>query len=165
MIVNPNSGNFSIGGKKNDEGYKVRVWGRVKAESFHTKKNRYPDYVFDHYYDGKSSLNDTYKFPSLEEVEKFTEKYHHLPGVTSDSDIKDGIDLSELSVQNLEKVEELYLHVIEMNKKLKELKKENKKLINENTDLNKRLSSEIQSTNKRFEKLYKEIRELSKLKK
>ncbi|CAM1374083.1 hypothetical protein [Tenacibaculum xiamenense] len=154
MVFNDVAENLAIGGA-NAQGHKLRVWGKVRATSFRSDSKNYPDYVFDHYYDGKSSLNDAYKFPSLEQVEKFAKENHHLPGVTPYSGVKDGIDLSELSVQNLEKVEELYLHVIELNKTIKSLKEENK-------ELNKKLDSEMSQMNERIEQLSKLIKKSSK---
>lgn len=43
----------------------------------------YPDYVFQTYYEGNSTLNSDYKFLILYETEKFIKENHHLPGVTS----------------------------------------------------------------------------------
>ncbi len=155
MVFNDVNQNICIGGNNSNPRYKLIVEGEVKATSFRSDTQSYPDYVFDHYYDGESDLNKKYEFPSLEEVEKFTKKNHHLPGVTPYSGVKEGIDLTEISVQNLEKVEELYLHIIELNKTIKSLKKENK-------DLNKKLNSEMTLMNERIEQLSKLVKKSSK---
>ena len=74
------------------------------------------DYVFE----------PEYNLMSLESIEKYTKNNKHLPNVPSAEEIiKDGIDLSTVSKMFMEKIEELTLHVIELNKRIKEL--ENKK--------------------------------------
>ena len=79
----------------------------------------FPDYVF----------NKNYKLMTLKEVEEYIVSNHHLPNVPSASDIKtNGIDVAKMSFNQLEKVEELYLHVIELNKSIEQLKAANKEL-------------------------------------
>ena len=92
-----------------------------------------PDYVFQNYFDGYSNLNDNYSFKSLAEIEEFIRKNKHLPGVTSAMQAKkDGHwNLSASNLQNLEKIEELFLHTIEQEKKIESLKEENAHLTNE----------------------------------
>ncbi|MFH6770297.1 hypothetical protein V8G58_00005, partial [Gaetbulibacter aestuarii] len=91
-----------------------------------TTTSYYADYVFEKYLEGKSTLKSTYAFKTLPEVENFIKINKHLPGVSSIKDIgrtEDGkysFNISELSVQLLEKVEELYLHTIEQQKALEE---------------------------------------------
>ena len=56
-----------------------------------------------------------------------TEENNPLPGVTSYQEVKDNnmtINLSELAVQSLEKIEELYLHIIAQQKEIEKLKAE-----------------------------------------
>lgn len=94
-----------------------------------TEKSTYPDYVFEKYFTGASKINPNYQFKSLAETEKFVKENNHLPGVTKITEFsKDGqkylIDAAELSVQNLEKVEELYLHTIQQQKEIDALKAE-----------------------------------------
>ncbi|MGY8916414.1 MAG: hypothetical protein ACKVJF_15185, partial [Flavobacteriales bacterium] len=100
-----------------------------------------PDYVFQTYYTGKSYLNANYKFMSLTYIEKFTTKNHHLPGIKSASEIKrQGYwSLTEASQKNLEKIEELFLHTIEQEKKIQDLKSENDAMSKELQSLRKDL--------------------------
>ncbi|MEO0896625.1 MAG: hypothetical protein AAFY71_09520 [Bacteroidota bacterium] len=73
---------------------------------------------------------------SLEQVEKYVWQNHHLPGVVSQKEVdqQGGVDLAGLTIQLQEKLEELYLHVIELNKEVKSLKEKNQKLkLNMNT--------------------------------
>ncbi len=86
-----------------------------------------PDYVFQNYFDGFSNLNEDYTFKSLSEIEHFLKKNKHLPGVTSAAKAKkEGHwNLSKSNLQNLEKIEELFLHTIEQEKKIKALQSKN----------------------------------------
>ena len=78
-----------------------------------------PDYVFD----------KKYKLMSLNEVENYVTQNHHLPNVPSASDIqKNGLDVANMSFNQLEKLEELYLHVIELNKNVEKLQAANLEL-------------------------------------
>lgn len=77
------------------------------------------DYVFE----------KDYKLMSLEEVESFIKENKHLPNVPTTSEmISDGNDLQKTDAKLLEKIEELTLYMIEMNKEIKALKKENEQL-------------------------------------
>jgi hypothetical protein len=63
----------------------------------------------------------------LAEVEAFINLNKHLPGVPSaESLVKDGgVDVNQMFAKQMEKIEELTLYIIEMNKKLEKLEKEN----------------------------------------
>lgn len=98
---------------------KLSVTGDVASTgAFYTNTGKYADYVFEDYFDGASKIDETYKFRSLEETANYIKENKHLPGVTPIKDIlktDNGytVNLSELSIQQLEKIEELYLHTIE----------------------------------------------------
>jgi hypothetical protein len=53
--------------------------------------------------------------------------------------LKDGINLSDMNVKLLQKIEELTLYVIEINKKVNELQVNNKKFEEENGILKSRI--------------------------
>ena len=61
---------------------------------------------------------------SFSEVERFTRANKHLPGVPSAKEVeeKGGIVINRATEINLEKIEELYLHVIEQQKQIEALK-------------------------------------------
>ena len=67
-----------------------------------------------------------------------------MPGIKSAEEVKkDGFwNLSESNLQNLEKIEELFLHTIEQEKKIDQLKNENESL-----------SAELQSLRKDMEEI------------
>jgi len=83
----------------------------------------HPDYVFEHYFDKDSSSNANYIRYSLEEIEEFIRQHKHLPGVQSRESIEatKSWNISENVRTNLEKIEELYLHIIEQQKKIEML--------------------------------------------
>lgn len=115
-----------------------------------------PDYVFEKYYEGKSNLKEDYTFRSLEEIEKYTKENKHLPGITSAKEIKDKneFNITQSSLNNLEKIEELYLHMIELNKENKNLKLEVERLKNEN--------KEVESLKREVEEIKILLKELQK---
>lgn len=81
------------------------------------------DYVFEPEYKAKMM--------SLEEVEKFTLENKHLPNVLSTQQmVEEGLDVAKTSKMFMEKIEELTLYLIEMNKEIKALKAENEVLKN-----------------------------------
>ena len=114
---------------------KLSVTGDVASTgAFYTTTGKYADYVFEDYFDGASKIDETYKFKSLEETAAYIKANKHLPGVTSIKDIlktDNGytVNLSELSIQQLEKIEELYLHTIEQQQEIIKQKTEINDLI------------------------------------
>ncbi|MCK0148304.1 hypothetical protein MWU78_21850 [Arenibacter sp. F26102] len=98
-----------------------------------------PDYVFQKYFLGNSSLKESYDFQTLAQIEAFVIKHHHLPGIKSAEEVKQNgfWNLSESNLQNLEKIEELFLHTIEQEKKIDQLKTENESLSAELQSLRK----------------------------
>lgn len=122
-------GNGMIGNSK-AANEKLSVHGDVVISGkFYSANSVYADYVFEKYFTGVSNLNLTYEFKSLDYVKDFVEKYNHLPGVTKIADLdktEDGkyiIDFTELSIQQLEKIEELYLYTIEQQQEIDKMKK------------------------------------------
>lgn len=110
-------------------GYELSVGGGIVAEEVLVDIQPWADYVFE----------SDYKLKSLSEVENFIQKEKHLPGVSSAKEIEEnGLNLGEMQKSQMEKIEELYLHVIEMNKQLQTLKTENEALKTKVDQLEKR---------------------------
>ncbi|MDC7999676.1 hypothetical protein POV26_01360, partial [Aequorivita todarodis] len=111
-----------------------------------TTNSIYADYVFEDYFDGYSVINKDYSFKSLKEVETFINNNRHLPGITNiDSLAKNEkgeyqINISELSVQVLEKVEELYLHTIDQQKLIESKDKEIEQLKKKQEEMESRMN-------------------------
>ncbi|VDH04051.1 hypothetical protein [Bergeyella zoohelcum] len=100
--------------------------GKVHASSFMGTNGAtiFPDYVFQKYYTGTSSIKADYNFKSLSQVEDFVKANGHLPGYKSAATIKAQgyVDLMETQLTNVEKIEELYLHLMEKEKEIQDLK-------------------------------------------
>lgn len=74
------------------------------------------DYVFD----------KKYNLMSLKDLEIFISKNKHLPDVPSNTEVENnGIDVIEMNATLLKKVEELTLYLLEQNKRIEKLEKEN----------------------------------------
>jgi hypothetical protein len=106
------TGIVSIGGATPPPGgNRLNVKGSIAATAFNVvAAGSWPDYVF----------GPTYKLRSLEETETFINANKHLPGVLSAKEIEtNGYELSDMQKRMMEKIEELTLHLIEANKRIK----------------------------------------------
>jgi hypothetical protein len=111
------TGNVGIG-TTTPGSYKLNVAGSVRANEVVVNTTG-ADYVFE----------DSYKLKPLEEVEQYIEKEKHLPEIPSASEMKNnGVGVSEIQAKLLAKVEELTLYMIDQNKKLESVIKENEQL-------------------------------------
>jgi hypothetical protein len=106
------NGNVGIG-TENPQA-KLAVNGTVLAKEVKVKNDiTVPDYVFE----------DDYQLPALNEIEAYVKENKHLPEIPSAKDIeRDGLNLAEMNLLLLKKVEELTLHLIEKEKEIKSLK-------------------------------------------
>jgi hypothetical protein len=96
--------------------FKLAVEGKIGAREIRvTSTSPWPDYVFARHYE----------LPSLANLEQYIKENKHLPNIPSAQEVKDkGIELGDMNARLLEKIEELTLYIIELNKKIEELKKE-----------------------------------------
>ena len=82
-----------------------------------------PDYVF----------KDNYRLRSLSELESFIKTNSHLPNVPSAKEVEEnGQDVGDIQLKLLEKIEELTLYMIELEKKVKKQSEEIKGLKSNN---------------------------------
>ena len=110
------SGNVGIGTETPDA--RLAVNGLIHAKEVLVDLVGWPDYVFE----------KNYKLKTLEEVQNFIEINGHLPSVPSAVEVEEcGVNLGEMNKILLEKVEELTLYMIQMDKELKSLREELKK--------------------------------------
>lgn len=88
--------------------------GRIKVDA------GFADYVFE----------EGYTLLSLPEVEAHIKQKGHLHNTPSAKEIEadGGFDVGEITVNQQEKIEELYLHIISLSKRLESIEKENKYL-------------------------------------
>lgn len=87
--------------------------GKIKAKEIEVKTDVWADYVF----------QKEYQLTPLSEVETQIVEHGHLQGIPSSSEvIKNGINLGQMNVKLLEKVEELTLYLIAQKKEIDALK-------------------------------------------
>lgn len=75
-------------------------------------------------------FEDEYKLQSLNEVERFVKENKRLPHFDSAKEMEssDGVALGQMNSKLLQSVEEIYLHLFEMENKVENLSKENAEL-------------------------------------
>jgi hypothetical protein len=103
-------------------GYSLYVTDGILTERLRVlTKNNWADYVFD----------EKYKLMPLRQLEAYIVKNKHLPNIPAAAEIeKNGIEAAEMFTKTMEKVEELTLYMIDMQKQIDALKKENQTLKN-----------------------------------
>lgn len=107
--------------------YKLAVNGKILAKEIVVETN-WSDFVFD----------KDYSLMPLSEVEKYIATHKHLPDVPSAGEVEtNGVALGQSQSLLLQKIEELTLYTIEINKQLELLKAQNAELQNEVNDLKK----------------------------
>ncbi len=113
------------------EGAEFNVLNTVSAKRIKVTASGYPDYVFEEGYDLKT----------LKQVAQHISDKGHLPGVPSEKEIvKNGLDINDQSMWQMEKIEELFLHMIENEKRVDALVKEVEILKKENQQLKEKNS-------------------------
>ncbi|MEI9921933.1 MAG: fibronectin type III domain-containing protein [Bacteroidota bacterium] len=109
-------GGVGVGTSTVPSGYRFAVKGKMIAEGIKLDlQMAWPDYVF----------GDNYKLRDLPSLRSYINQNKHLPGIPTESEVsKNGIDVGEINVKLVEKIEELSLYVIQMEERIKELEKE-----------------------------------------
>jgi hypothetical protein len=116
LLMNVSTGNVSIGTVTGATGYKLSVGGKIMAEEIRVQSMAaWPDYVF----------KKEYRLPTLSELEKHIATHGHLPNIPDAKTIdKEGIKLGDMQTRMMEKIEELTLYIIQMDKDNRLLRQE-----------------------------------------
>lgn len=117
----------SVGIGTNSPNYPLDVCGIMRAKEILVQTG-WCDYVFD----------KSYQLKPLDEVADFIAQYQHLPNIPPAAEVEtNGLKVADMSAKMMEKIEELTLYMIDMNKRLKVLENENSILRNQLADQNK----------------------------
>ena len=114
------SGNVGIGITENiATGHKLSVNGKIACTEVRVQpQNEWPDYVF----------AEDYTLMPLDELKSSIEASNHLPGIPSAKEVQaEGIQLGDMQIRMMEKLEEMTLYILQLNEEIKTLKQENLK--------------------------------------
>lgn len=100
--------------------------GLLRTREIRIDAASWADFVFD----------KNYVLPKLKDVSKYIQKNHHLPGIPSAAELQEnGINVGEMQTLQMQKIEELTLYMIEMDKKMEAMQTEIDNLKKENGQL------------------------------
>ncbi len=121
-------GNVGIG-TEDTQGFKLGVNGKIAATEVKVAGySEWSDFVFE----------EDYMLPSLREVENHIRRKGHLKDIPSAEEVNtEGFFLGEMDAKLLQKIEELTLYMIQLNKDMEKLKDRNQSLEEEVTKLKK----------------------------
>lgn len=111
------TGNMTVSGDVTlGSGFYCDSQGNAKVKSLRVTLTDWPDFVF----------TDKYPLMPLNELRSYIIDNGHLPQVPSAATVdEDGVDVGEMNKVLLQKVEELTLYIIDLQKQIDELKKDN----------------------------------------
>lgn len=106
------SGDSSIGGMRMDAFGNTEFHGTIRATKLNLDTRWWSDFVF---------TND-YNLPAISEVDSYIQINKHLPGVPSEHEIlKNGLDVGDMQAIQQQKIEELTLYIIQLQKQIEVL--------------------------------------------
>ena len=111
MMVNGTTNNVGIGTIY--PSHKLSVNGTIRTKEVIVETANWPDYVF----------SKDYVLPTLYSIEKYIKEHGHLPNIPSAKEIEvDGQALGDIQKKMMEKIEEMTLYIIQLNKEIEILK-------------------------------------------
>ncbi len=119
LVLNDLGGNVSIGSSSPESDSKLTVAGKITAQDITIKADAGADFVFE----------KDYALPSLAQVEQYVQENKHLPEIPSAQEMQEnGVQVSEMQTKLLQKIEELTLYVIDLQKQVDTQNKRNDQL-------------------------------------
>jgi hypothetical protein len=98
------------------------VNGTIHAKEVKIDLTGWPDYVF----------SNNYKLPALNELKLHIDENKHLPGIPTEMEVQEnGVNLGEMQVKLLQKIEELTLYAIQQQEMIDRLNAKIEKIENE----------------------------------
>ena len=99
---------MQIGSFVAPSGYTLAVTGKVICEELKIQATPWADYVF----------QSDYKLKSFDELRSFIQTNHHLPGIPDAKTVEEnGIELGDMQIRMMEKIEELTLYILQLEEK------------------------------------------------
>jgi hypothetical protein len=91
----------------------MAIEGKLYAREIEVNINNWCDYVFEPHY----------KLLSLNELKSYIKRNHHLPNLPSEKEIikKGTLNLTEINLALLEKIEELTLYIIQLEERISKI--------------------------------------------
>jgi len=122
---------FTVKDNNGSDVFRIYNDGRIFSTEVSVRiPGQFPDYVF----------TPSYKLMPLEEVKSFIETEKHLPNVPTAAKVEsEGLNVGEMQVVQMEKIEELTLYLIQLNDRLKFLEAENLQLKEQIKDVQKQV--------------------------
>jgi hypothetical protein len=107
LLCNANPTGYAFKGNRT-----LNVIGGILADSVRVAlSTKWADHVFE----------KDYQLQPLPELEEYIKSFGHLPGIPKQKEVEtNGIDLAAMNTKLLEKVEELTLHIIALEKLVKQ---------------------------------------------
>lgn len=106
------SPNGKVGINTTSPNHQLSVNGTIGAKEINVATTGWADYVF----------SSTYQLMSLSELEYLIKEKGHLPGIPTEKEVvKNGVNLLEMNIKLLEKVENLTLYIIDQERRIKDL--------------------------------------------
>jgi hypothetical protein len=135
---------------------KLTVAGNINSREVKVTVDAGADFVFE----------KDYNLPTLSFLESYINKNKHLPEIASAKEMQaNGINLSEMNIKLLQKIEEMTLYMIEQEKKStlqsKKIEEQNKKMKMQNENFEKQ-NMLLKSQSKKILTLEKKIESLTK---
>jgi len=113
LVIQQNTGNIGIGIESPNS--KLVVDGKIRSEEVKVEIIDGPDYVFE----------PDYELRTLKETKEYIVKNKHLPEIPSAKEMeKNGVELGDMNMRLLKKIEELTLYQIQLMEEMEAMKKE-----------------------------------------